>query len=70
MADIFLPYEVLPDAKEWRVGKNYRTKMVVKQTGMSEQGANFNVVDATSLELRDKAKAHFLSDGGTYISRK
>lgn len=65
-----IPYEKLPEAREWRVGQTYRTKMVLKQVGQTEHGADFDVVDATSLEPIDQANQHFLSDGGMYISRK
>ena len=61
----FVPYEVLPESRDWRVGKTYRTKMVMKQTGMNEHGANFDVVDATSLEPAGRTR-YFLSDGGSY----
>lgn len=66
----FVPYEKLPESRDWRVGQTYRTKMVLKQTGLDEQGANFEVVDATSLEPIDQANQHFMSDGGIYVSRK
>lgn len=66
----FVPFDVLPEAREWRVGKSYRTKMVLKETAQTETGANFDIVDATSLEPNDKANQHFLSDGGTFFSRK
>lgn len=61
----FIPYDVLPEARDWHVGKTYRTKMVMKQTGMNEDGANFEVVDATSLESKDRPR-YFLSDSGSY----
>ena len=62
----FIPYSVLPDSREWRVGHTYRAKMVMKQIGTDEKGANFEVVDATSLEPNEARKRYFLSDGGSY----
>lgn len=62
----FVPFDVLPEAREWKVGKVYRTKMVLKQVGMDENGANFEVIDATSLETRDIHKRYYLSDSGSY----
>ena len=65
----YIPYGVLPEAREWRVGRTYRTKMVMKQIGQTERGANFDVVDATSLEPNESRKRYFLSDGGSYGGR-
>lgn len=64
-----VPFDKLPEARDWRVGQTYRTKMVLKQTGQNERGADFDVVDATSLEPIDKANQHFLSDGGMYVGK-
>lgn len=66
----FVPFEKLPESRDWRVGQTYRAKMVLKQTGLDDYGANFDVVDATSLEPNDRANQHFLSDGGMLISRR
>ena len=63
---IHLNYETLPEAHSWNVGKNYRVKLVLRQTGSSENGADFEVVDATSLEDSDKGHRFFLSEGGSY----
>ena len=62
----FIPYDKLPEARDWRVGRTYRAKLVMKQTGMTEQGAAFDVQDATSLEPNEARKRYFLSDGGSY----
>lgn len=61
----FIPYEVLPEARNWRVGHIYRVKMVMKQVSQGEEGAIFEIVDATSLE-RDKRQRYYLSEGGSY----
>lgn len=62
-----IPYSTLPEAKDWRVGKTYRTKTVLRQVGAHENGAEFEIVDATSLESDDKVRQrYFLSDGGSY----
>lgn len=66
---IFVPFDKLPEAKNWQMGSNYRTRFLLKQTGLSEQGATFDVVDASSLELRDKANEAFMSEGGSYVGR-
>ena len=68
-APITVPHEILPESKDWKIGKMYRTKMVLKQTGANERNANFDIVDATSLEPKDKANQMFLSDGGMYVGR-
>lgn len=63
-----IPYGVLPESRDWRPGKTYRVKAVVKQTGSNEDGADFEIVDATSLESSDSSnrRKYFLSDGGSY----
>lgn len=64
---VVIPFDMLPEAKSWDNGKVYRVKLVLRQTGSSESGATFDVVDASSLEMRDKsARAYMLSDGGSY----
>lgn len=62
-----IPYDTLPEARDWRVGKTYRAKTVLRQVGSHEDGAEFELVDATSLESQDKGRQrYFLSDGGSY----
>ena len=65
---IKIPIELLPEARNWSVGKVYRVKMVLRQTGAGENYAEFEVVDATSLENPDKATRFFISEGGAYKS--
>ena len=62
---IYIPFEYLPEARDWRVGQVYRAKMVLRQRSLTEEGASFEIVDATSLEDRDRRK-RISSDGGTY----
>jgi len=61
---IYLPFEMLPEGKDWKVGKAYRVKLVLKQSGMQEEGANFEVVDATSLEPNEKGRRYITSESG------
>ena len=63
-----IPYEVFPESRDWRIGRTYRAKVVVKQVGQDEKGANFEVVDATSLEGNDNSarRKYYLSEGGSY----
>jgi len=62
----YLSFDKLPESKTWQVGKAYRVKVVLRQTGSDENGATFEVVDATSMEPADKHKQRFLSDGGYF----
>ena len=62
----FIPYDKLPEARDWRVGRIYRVKMVIKQVAQMENGANFEVEDATSLEQNEARKRAFISDSGSY----
>ena len=62
---INLPFDLLPEGQRWSVGKVYRVKLVLKQTGVLEDSATFEVVDANSLEAVDKSKSrYFTSDSG------
>lgn len=61
---IFIPFEKLPEGRLWEVGRAYRVKTVLRQVGTKEDGAEFEVVDATSLEPEDKGKRHYLTEGG------
>ena len=62
---IYIPFEVLPEGKTWKNGRSYRVKSVLRQVSTDEQGASFEVVDATSLEPGDaERRRHFNSDNG------
>lgn len=62
---ITITHDKLPDSKDWKVGETYRVKMVLKQVASREDSAEFEIVDASSLEPNDKAKRKFLlSEGG------
>lgn len=65
----YIPYDVLPEAREWRIGRTYRVKMVMKQLSQDEKGANFEIVDSTSLEPGEARRRAFLSDSGSYGGR-
>lgn len=62
---VYIPFSELPESQRWAIDKVYRVKMVLKQTSLSQEGANFEIVDATSLEPEDKGKRVYLSEGGT-----
>lgn len=64
---ITIPFSMLPEAERWSVGRNYRIKAVLKQVGMHEDSADFEVVDYTSLEPDERAKRAMLSDGGVLM---
>lgn len=64
---ISIPYELLPEARQWAVGKAYRTRLVLRQVSQSENGAEFEVVDAVSLEERDKKAKYYMTEGGSYL---
>ena len=62
---LFIPFSLLPEGRLWSVGKAYRVKVVLRQTSTSEDGADFEVVDATSLEGGDaERRRFFVSEGG------
>ena len=62
---MFVSFDLLPEARDWKVGKTYRVKMVLKQTSESEEGASFDIVDASSLEPAERGKSYFMTEGGT-----
>lgn len=62
---LFIPYELLPECKGWKIGKVYRVRAVLRQTNSSEQGATFELEDATALDTGSGQGATFLlSDDG------
>ncbi len=65
-SETFIPFEELPEARNWRVGQIYKMKLVGKQISINEKGATFKIIDAQSLE-RDKRQRFFISsDSGVY----
>lgn len=68
---VYLPFDLLPESIKWSNGKNYRVKVVLRQTGSDEKGANFEIVDANSLEPTDENVRKFMvSEGGFIPLRK
>jgi len=63
-SNIFIPFDLLPEGKNWAVGQAYRVKMVIRQVSIAEEGSDFEIIDATSLEPADKSRKVFLSEGG------
>ena len=61
---VYLPYNILPEGQNWKVGQSYRVKVVLRQVGLEEDGAEFEVVDATSMEPSDKMARKWLTEGG------
>ena len=57
---ISIPFSLLPEGRFWSVGKIYRVKMVLRQTGMTEDSATFEVHDATAMNKLDRARHEFL----------
>ena len=62
---VFISYDHLPEGKNWKVGMTYRVRLVLKQVGMEEDGATYEVVDATSLEREDKGRRYYTSENGS-----
>ena len=68
MADkskIFVPFDKLPEGRNWQVGQSYRVRLVLRQVGIEENGATYEVVDATSLEREDKGRRYYTSENGS-----
>ena len=65
---IHIPYDVLPESHTWAVGKAYRVRVVLRQTGTNKDGATFEIIDAASLEPSDKKKRYYLTEGGYQFS--
>ena len=63
---VCIPFEKLPDARAWKVGKAYMVRMMLKQVAASERDASFEIIDATSMEPKDTKADYFVSDGGSY----
>lgn len=68
--DIEVGFDKLPEAKDWKIGDTYRVRTVLKLTSLDSQAATFSIVDASSMEAVDKAKATILrSDEGMYMGK-
>ena len=63
---MFISFELLPEARDWKVGKVYRARLVLRQTNLDENGASFEILDAASLESDDKGKRRLTTDGGYF----
>ena len=62
---VFISHDHLPESKNWKIGQSYRVRLVLKQTSSTENGATFEVVDATSLEREDKGRRYYTSENGS-----
>lgn len=62
--ELYIPFNMMPEGRMWKVGQTYRVKLVVKQTSVNEDGAEFEIVDATSLEPVDKRNRVYMTEGG------
>ena len=63
---VFIPFELLPEARFWQIGRSYRVETRLRQLDMSLEGANFEVVETTSLSYKDKETHKFLAGQSTY----
>ncbi|MCK9370412.1 hypothetical protein M0R04_10930 [Candidatus Dojkabacteria bacterium] len=64
---VYIPYDRLTAGKDWEIGQTYRIKLIVKQKTKDEDGAMFEIIDASSLEMPGrKERAEIHSDSGTY----
>lgn len=57
---VSIPFEILPEGKFWKVGQSYRVRVVLRQTSTGEDGASYELVDATSMESADSSKGKYL----------
>ena len=64
ISTIHIPHDILPESKTWDIGKVYRVKMILKQVGSYEDGADFEIIDADSLEREDKSRRYFTTESG------
>ena len=62
-----ITFDQLPEAREWKVGKKYHVQMVLRQMSMNEDSAQFEIIDATSMDGRAERSKHYLSGDGTYM---
>ena len=64
---VYIPFDILSDAREWANGKNYRVKVVLRQVESSEEGATFELIDVNSLEPAESEGRRVLHSEGGYI---
>lgn len=61
---LFVPFDLMPESESWGIGNTYRAKVVLKQISTVENGALFELIDASSLEPGDSSKRRYITDGG------
>ena len=59
-----LSFDELPEGKEWRIGKSYRVRLVLREVSKTGDEATFEVLDAMSLEKKQEHKKYFVTEGG------
>lgn len=64
---VYIPFDILSDAREWANGKNYRVKVVLRQVSSDENGASFELVDVNSLEPAESDSKRYIASEGGYI---
>ena len=64
---VVIPFNLLPEGQSWRIGQSYRVRVVLKQLGKHEDHAEFELVDATSLESPDKGSRHLSTNEGILL---
>ena len=61
---VTISFDILPEGKEWRIGRSYRVRLVLRQVSKGEDEATFEVVNAMSLEKKQEHKRYFVTEGG------
>lgn len=59
-----LPLKKIPEAREWMIGETYTLKLKVKQTEISDEDVQFEILETTPLENPHKPKRKMMSDTG------
>ena len=61
---VTISFDILPEGKEWRIGRSYRVRLGLRQVSKGEDEATFEVVNAMSLEKKQEHKMYFVTEGG------
>lgn len=62
--NVYIPFSLLPESRQWHISKAYRVRVILRQTSLSESGANFEIIDTLSLEPSDKGRRYMVTESG------
>lgn len=62
--NVYISFDMIPEAKFWRINSVYKVEAVLRQKSMDDKGATFDIVEISSSSPKDKRVRHYLTEGG------